>query len=269
MTTSAGDNDLNQAAAEFEFLAVEAEDAARASLAQRSLNRTLANRWGGCHVFAQEAPWDLLKTGESGPNMLSGEERQYLRWVGSHITDGAVLELGPWLGESSRCILEGIPPEVSLFTFDDFIWRSSWMDPYVADTPELGCPANGESFRAMFETVNAAQLSRMVITECYIEALPENKHLGQLAWDGAEKIELLVVDCGRTLSVNDAWFDLLSPHFIPGRTLVVMQDWRLCRQRPKEYFNQTDLFTAKHRDRLHQVHEVRDGGIASFVYSWS
>jgi predicted O-methyltransferase YrrM len=69
--------------------------------------------------------------------MISPEECKYYRWLGRFFTGaGAVVELGPWLGCSTVHILAGLERSPGfrdrrLHVFDDFVWRSSWMDRHL------------------------------------------------------------------------------------------------------------------------------------------
>jgi hypothetical protein len=71
------------------------------------------------------------------PGMITDEEAQYYEWIGTlHERLGAAIELGPWLGKSTKHMIRGLKnnPQFSnqkLYIFDDFIWRTSWMNQYV------------------------------------------------------------------------------------------------------------------------------------------
>jgi hypothetical protein len=45
-----------------------------------------------------------------------------------------------------------------------------------------------------------------------------------------------------------------------------MQDWRLWREIPEKWFNQTKQFTDSKSHLMEEIHEVSDGGIATFLY---
>jgi hypothetical protein len=47
--------------------------------------------------------------------------------------------------------------------------------------------------------------------------------------------------------------------------LVIMQDWRLQRDRPRKHYNRTFHFTQEHT-RLELVHEVCDAGVGRFLF---
>jgi hypothetical protein len=69
------------------------------------------------------------------------------------------------------------------------------------------------------------------------------------------------------MAVNNSWYKYLRHSFITGRTLLMMQDWRLHRERPRKWFNQTLLFTQSKGSELELLHEVREGGLATFVFT--
>jgi hypothetical protein len=88
--------------------------------------------------------------------------------------------------------------------------------------------------------------------------------LPQIVWNG-QPVEIMYIDCGRTLAVNEAWYKIFSPSFIPNVTLLVMQDWGLHRERPRRPYNQTLLFTNSHPD-MELIHELSVGCVATFLY---
>jgi hypothetical protein len=92
-----------------------------------------------------------------------------------------------------------------------------------------------------------------------------NEHLAQLVWN-AERVEVMYIDCGRTCEVNEAWYKIFSSNFIPGMTLLIMQDWGLRRERPRREYNQTLRFTNAHPE-MKLVHELSGGSIATFLFT--
>jgi hypothetical protein len=75
----------------------------------------------------------------------------------------------------------------------------------------------------------------------------------------------MYIDCERTLQANEGWFEIFSPSFMPDVTLLIIQDWGLHRERPRQSYNQTLWFTEAHPE-LELVHELREGNIATFLY---
>jgi hypothetical protein len=137
------------------------------------------------------------------------------------------------------------------------------MDPHA---PEHKVE-NHADFRHLFEKYAEEVLPRLNVTRARISDYDGNEAVPRIAWDGAP-IEMMYIDCGRTIQANEGWFEIFSPSFIPDVTLLIMQDWRLHRERPRRFINQTNLFTAAHPE-LELVHEVQDGGIAAFLYRTS
>jgi hypothetical protein len=205
---------------------------------------------------------------ETVPGMITDEEKRYFRWVGGRYTGtGAVVELGPWLGCSTHHIVAGLDrvPAFAgqkLHVYDDFVWRSAWMDGYYdeADRPE-----NHGDFRPIYERLATPIADRIVTEKVKFIDYDGNQSLPQLAWSGGP-IEIMYIDCGRTIEANEAWWQIFSPHFIPGRTLVIMQDWQLWKEQPPQWYNQTKEFTDSKGAALELVHELRDGAVGTFVY---
>jgi hypothetical protein len=220
-------------------------------------------------VLERKTPWGTLEIEQPQiPGMITEEECRYYSYIGQFYSgSGELVELGPWLGKSTLCILNGLGGNPifksrRLYVFDDFVWRPSWMNDKVTPAERLG---NHQDFRFLFERYTAPFRDKMVVTKSRIEPYDGNQHVPPLEWDRGP-IEILYVDCGRTFSVNQAWFATLSRSFIPDRTVIVMQDWRLHREVPVKWYNQTKQFTDSKGDQLQLVHELNHGGIATFLF---
>jgi hypothetical protein len=224
-------------------------------------------------VMSQSSPW--LKTRPRRieiPRMLTDEEECYYAFIGRFYEGiGRAVELGPWLGASTHHIVESLikNPRFSgeqLHVFDDFVWRTSWMDQHVSEADRL---ANHASFRHLFDrhTMDIAELLKVNCVK--ITDHDGNEDRLALSWPlgPRDPIEFLYVDCGRTIEVNAAWYKCLRPAFVPERTLIIMQDWRLHREVPRRWFNQTLFFTQERENELKLVHEVSTGGLATFLFN--
>src|SRR6185503_19273484 len=186
-------------------------------------------------------PWRWSRPpGGDIPGMITVEEARYYAWLGRSFRGvGEVVEIGSWLGRSTVCLMSGLARNPAfagrrLHVVDDFIWRSDWMDAYVTEPP----PPHGASFRPLFDRYTAAIADRLAVETRKVCDYAGNEHLPGLEWSGAA-IELLVVDCGRTLAANEGWWRVLSASFLPSTTLVVMQDWQTWRETPVKPYNQT------------------------------
>lgn len=222
------------------------------------------------HVMDENPPWkDIAINNNIIPSMITQEECRYYKWLGQFYSGlGSVVELGPWLGASTRSILSGLIENPNfegkkLQIYDDFIWRSSWMDAYVGECDRL---QNHSNFQHMFEKNMQDFLGCVKINQARFAIYDGNESVEPLDWNDGERIELLFVDCGRTVEANQGWFDKLSPYLIPKKSLIVLQDWRLHRELPAQWYNQLNLFTDRYASNLTLVHELSDGGTATFVY---
>lgn len=214
------------------------------------------------YLMEDDAPWKAHHLDAIDmPGMISDEEAQYYEWIGqTYLGRGEVIELGPWLGKSTRHIIRGLRsnPKFSdkqLHVYDDFVWRTSWMNQYVDQADRL---PNHADFRALFDRFIGDARPFLNVVRAKISDHDGNESLPPIKWPGSP-IEIMYVDCGRTMKVNQDWFDTFSPSFMPGITLVVMQDWRLHRERPRKAYNETLWFTQAHPE-LELIHEVKHGG---------
>jgi hypothetical protein len=215
-----------------------------------------------------QAPWlkELPKVYDM-PGMISREEIQYYHYIAKSYSGwGEVIELGPWFGHSTLHLVDALNKNQKfegkkLHVYDDFVWRSSWMDPHYAEADR---PNNHGDFRFIFERYAQHILDQIKVYQGKFVSYDGNENLPQSTWDNKD-IEIIIVDCGRTLDANNAWFDIFSKNFVPNKTIIVMQDWRQHRERPRLWYNQTLDFTKQHPN-FELIHEVRDGGIATFLY---
>ena len=232
--------------------------------------RTVSSRRTPMPTWLMEAraPWLSLRIDlVAMPGMISYEETQYYEYIGTFYEGkGDTIELGPWLGKSTRHIVRGLQKSPffankTLHVFDDFVWRSSWMDRYA---PEDLRPPNHANFRPIFEQFVQDILPNLTVTRARIADHDGNENLPRIEWHNGP-IEIMYIDCGRTIQVNEGWFEIFSPAFVPDLTLLIMQDWRTHRDRPRMPYNETLWFTNAHPE-MELIHEVKEGGIATFLY---
>lgn len=222
-------------------------------------------------ILDPQAPWTRIPVPHCPiPGMLTAAERRYYSYITPFYSGaGQVVELGPWLGLSTHYLLTGLLANPAfngktIQVYDDFTWRSSWMNKWLAGT-DIQPPGNHESFLPIFRDQMQAHLDRLEIHRCKVADHDGNEALPPLEWSGGG-IELLVVDCGRSLRVNEAWYRALSPSFIPDKTLVIMQDWQNHKRVPEVWWENTRIFTEGKEGALDLIHEVDRAGLAAFIY---
>ena len=202
------------------------------------------------------------------PGMISSEEARYFSWIGRFYSGaGEAVEFGPWLGRSTYFIAKALTANPLFFdrrlhVYDDFVWRCSWMDQYVEEHDRL---PNHSTFRPQFDRYTASIAEHLAVERRRLTLNDGNEHLPEFQWSGGP-VEYVFADCGRTFDVNDRWYNALRESFVPNRTLIVMQDWRLHREVPVRWYNQTKQFTDSRGAELELIHEVNDGGLATFLF---
>jgi hypothetical protein len=222
-------------------------------------------------VLEAEEPWRATEVPPCRiPGMLTAADKRYYVYLGKFYAGrGAAVEIGPWLGCSTAHILHGLLENPAfhgrrLDVYDDFVWRSAWMNAWLAGTG-TAAPGNHDSFEPLFREHTAALAAHLRVTRARLSLAGGNAALPPMSWAGGP-IELCFVDCGRSLERNLAWWEVLSPHFLADRTLVVMQDWQNHKAVPEVFWENTKLFTDRLADALDLIHEVRDSGTATFVF---
>jgi hypothetical protein len=251
-----------------------AVDAKRRAQAARSASlpaiQSIRGETLGYALREPAPPWSGEDLGECDvPGMVTPEECAYYLYIGRFYAGfGEVVELGPWLGRSTTYICRGLAQNSTFAgrrvrVFDDFVWRSSWMDDRVQPVERL---PNHADFLGLFERYARPLEPVIDVAKRKITTYDGNDAVAQLEWAG-EPVEIIYVDCGRTFEANEAWWRIFSPSFVAGRTLVVLQDWATHREVPVMSYNQIKHWVDSKGAALQIVHELKHGGIATFVYT--
>ena len=205
------------------------------------------------------------------PSMLTKDEMRYYHYITQFYTGaGAVIEIGPWLGSSTYNIVGGLlenpafNKEQKLYVFDDFIWRSSWMDKWLVNTG-IEKPNHLDSFLPLFHEMTQQYANHIDAKAMKLLDTGDNADVPWFSWDNGP-VELCIVDCGRALMMNETWYQALEPYFIPDRTIIVMQDWQNFKNVPEAFWENTKIFTDSKQQHLDLIHELRNSGTASFIY---
>lgn len=156
------------------------------------------------------------------PTMLSKAERRLLYSLArDYPGDGAIVDAGCFLGGSTAALLAGVrdraeprtgPPVASydLFRVEEFTIPKFFRDD--------GSVQVGESFRPRFDR----HVSRF--------DLPHDVHEGditKIGWPGGP-IDVLFLDVLKSWEINDAVLRDFFPSLIPGRSVIVHQDYGWC-----------------------------------------
>lgn len=153
--------------------------------------------------------------------MLGKEERRFLYWFGRYGFTGAghIVDAGAFIGASAYCLAAGfarngrkiMPP--LLHSYDLFVAH----DQYVADaiSRDIRPLKLGEAYLDIFETQNAAHLK---LIETHPGDFLDKK------WSG-DPIEFLFIDIAKTEKLNSHIVEEFFPSLIPGRSIVVQQDF--------------------------------------------
>lgn len=168
-------------------------------------------------------PWRSLDVPDdvlSVPTMLAADELALLYFLARDYAtgEGAIVDAGCFLGGSSAALLAGLrdreapwegPPVAS---YDLFQVEEYTLDEFFADDARL---AVGDSFRPRYDRNVAGFDAPHIVHEGDISA-----H----GWSGGP-IEVLFLDVLKSPAINDAVLRDFFPHVVPGRTLIVHQDY--------------------------------------------
>jgi len=205
------------------------------------------------------------------PSMLTQDEMCYYHYITSFYSGvGAAVEIGPWIGSSTYNIVGGLlnnpafSEDKRLYVYDDFVWRASWMDKWLRDT-DIKSPDDLASFQPLFDNMTQKFSSHIEAKAMKLFDAGDNSDVPWFKWEHGP-VELCIIDCGRSLLLNEYWYNELEAHFIPDHTIIVMQDWQNFKNVPEVFSENTKIFTDSKLHHLDQIHELRNSGTATFIY---
>ncbi|MHA3915144.1 hypothetical protein [Halovulum sp. GXIMD14793] len=171
------------------------------------------------------APWTQVTQAQLGraadlPSMISFEERQLYYWLTHNVIQdaGAVVDLGCFLGGSTGCLAQGMAARKSVArvqAYDTFTAgaRQKRKHLYARGVPEF----EGNDIYPYAQDYLAPWADHVAL------------HRGdilKIGWSDAP-IELLVFDAGKSPRTADGIAAAFFPALIPGRSLLVQQDYLL------------------------------------------
>ena len=153
----------------------------------------------------------------------SMEEQAFCGWFAEHcLTQGGVVELGPWLGSLTIPTLRGInrnaslaPSQRVIATYDLFHWHQ-WCETWVAGTPFEGRCKPGDSFLPLYEEIVAPHTKDAVL-QIHQEDLERTR------WS-REPIEFLINDAWKTVLLMSNTIHEFFPSLVPN-AVVFHQDY--------------------------------------------
>jgi hypothetical protein len=166
---------------------------------------------------AQQVPQEVLEV----PSMITADERRLLYWLARHYFsgEGTILDAGCYLGGSTLALAAGLRDRGDsdhagrpIFSYDIFRVDEG-MTP---DLPSDAGLKEGDSFRPLFEE-NLGECLR------YCTVLEGN--ILDHGWAGDGPIEIAFIDLLKTSGLNDFAVETFFGEFIPGRTILVHQDF--------------------------------------------
>lgn len=170
-----------------------------------------------------EPPWNQVEVPArvlEVPSMLSDRERGLLYWLAGRYFSfaGRIVDAGCFLGGSTVALAAGLqdrpgpPAHGVIATYDLFRVTSYLAKTYGPDLPD---PEVGASFRPAFDKHLAPWIRFVEVHE---------GDICTLGWSG-EPIEILFLDIVKSWRINDVVVGQFFPALIPGRSLILQQDY--------------------------------------------
>jgi hypothetical protein len=158
------------------------------------------------------------------PSMICDDESRFLHWISRNRVqgDGCIVDLGPLAGGSTHALCSGVAlnPRAAgrtrVHSYDLWRFHPDWQSLFPGQKLRRGAsvhPLFMKNLQGFRDTVVS--------------------HAGDILkyrW-GGEPIEILFIDAAKS---PELWTHILReflPHCVPGRTLIVQQDW-VCAQCP-------------------------------------
>lgn len=203
--------------------------------------------------------------------MLSRETMEYYSWLGTQLSgSGDIVEFGVWLGSSTRCLCEGLARsrakrerEPRVHAYDAFIWQP-WMLRFLRIETQTDLkddrplPRTGEDFQDHYMQNVSDFANRIAVNRCMLVP-DESGHVPAVSWPCSQPIELMVYDMGADPDLLEGIWRSVVPHFIPGRTLVVINEYGKLNSEP------IWRFCSKHAGHLIPLHKPRSSA-KTFLY---
>ena len=204
------------------------------SLGRRRLERAVTGKDILLHSEFDIRDVELPEASENAAGMISHRERLLLFQLTKAHFDGSgfIIDAGMFLGASAVCLAEGLRrnPKCREIMAGPTFQRMKPIQGYERGIIKAPKRKNvnlekrvgdftyrlGESFVPIIEkqTENFQDLVELNIGD-----------FNQAQWNIEDPIEICFIDLAKTPELNQHAFEILFPAFIPGKTLLVQQDF--------------------------------------------
>ncbi len=180
------------------------------------------------------------------PSMTTDAEKALLYWLARdyYAGEGIIVDAGIFLGASTNAFATGLSENKRarwtrskpICSYDIAVWVAS-MDRYlgfsnVQAALQGAVIQSGDSFEPVLRKLLRRHMDVVDLHIGDIVALAQTNH----------PVEIAFYDCLKTNDRDIAVFRAFAPHYIPGRTVVLQQDFfyesAACNKIRQEYFSQ-------------------------------
>lgn len=173
-----------------------------------------------------DLPWKRVAVPQAAvrvPTMLTDEEGQLLYWLARDYAQGAgaVCDLGCFAGGSTARLAAGVADAgrtTSVHAYDHFLIQEPQKDRYLYSAGIA--PFRGHD---MLPAVRQMLAPWRALVDFHKGDIRET------GWPGGP-VELLFIDAAKTPQTADVIAGVFMPHLIPGRSVVIHQDYQHWRQ---------------------------------------
>lgn len=188
-------------------------------------------------AFSQK-PWTKVTVEDLGqaalvPTMLKPDEQQYYFWLTRDWATGtgAVVDLGSFAGGSTACLAEGIARagrDQLVFGYDKFVvedysvFRQRY-DDYCKSYPANESPHTPRPLPPL-EGTDLTPIALFFLEFWRDRVTLKPGQIEDIGWNAGD-IEVLVMDASKTAETMDQMSRQFFPHLVPGKSIVVQQDF--------------------------------------------
>jgi hypothetical protein len=204
------------------------------SLGRHRLERAVAGKDFLLHPDFDIREVELPEASENAAGMISNRERLLLYLLTKAHFDGSgfIIDAGMFLGASAVCLAEGLRdnPNCRKFASGPIFGRMKPVQGYERGIIKAPKRTNVNLEKRVGDFTYKLGESFVPIIEKQTEKFQDLVGLNigdfnQARWNIEDPIEICFIDLAKTPELNQHAFEVLFPAFIPGKTLLVQQDF--------------------------------------------